>query len=133
MECLDQRGELHVGQVPQVKVPGIHLALIVAEAIATCRCAPPIDVPLASAQRFDNTSGFSLTDVPFWRQAMTRIIVLALALMLLGFSALALWLAPSPAPDNEPRRRPKWLGRFARIQWDQTAARCAPAVVQAAE
>jgi hypothetical protein len=54
---------------------------------------------------------------------MTRIIVLALGLMLLGLSAVALWVTASPAPENELQRQPKLLGRFApseiwkRIQW----------------
>jgi hypothetical protein len=45
---------------------------------------------------------------------MTRIIVLALGLMLLGLSAVALWVTASPAPENELQRQPKLLGRLRR-------------------
>jgi hypothetical protein len=62
---------------------------------------------------------------------MTRIVVLVLALMLLGLSAVALWATVAPAAEQ---RRPKLRRRIARsgdqkrLQWGRTSPVCAQVV-----
>jgi hypothetical protein len=67
------------------------------------------------AQGFRNHSSLGCS-VPatLGEKAMTRIVVLVLALMFLGLSAVALWVTTTPASESGPRRSTKLRTWFAR-------------------